>query len=301
MRQRGRPLPGPAQVEDLLARLDHGAVDDPGHGRRHLVGFHGDHHLVQQRQAGGGLAQREHRPAKAEPAQRNQVRVAEALADLGRLVEGGGGGGGVALDQELQPGREQQVALLDAVPLEVVEQPAAPGDPAAAAGDLAAVEEAEGQPERAADRSLHVPPAQERLMRSRPHVDAVVVPPDQERGRGQPLQVLRLQRGLPVGRRQLRERIRPRPTPERLPAPIERVGHHHPPSPLHLWHLTGPPGQVEAGQARRGRTVRPWGPGGKPLATCVSAGSQASRSARRYVAGPQGRDERTVVGQPAAG
>src|SRR5919109_2044987 len=90
-----------------------------------------------------GLAQRGHGPAKADP-------------DL------------VALDQALQPHREQQVALLDAIPLEVVEQPAGPGDPAATTGDLAAVEHAEGQPERAPDRSLHAALAQERMMRTRP-------------------------------------------------------------------------------------------------------------------------------------
>jgi hypothetical protein len=252
----------PAQVEDLLARLDHGAVDDPRDDRRHLAGLDGNHDLVQQRHAKGRLAEQDPRSAKTEPGERDQVRVAEALADLGRLSEGGGGRRGVALDQALQPGREHQVALLDTVLLEVVEQPAGPGDPAATTGDLAPVEVAEGQPERAPDRSLHAAPAQELVMRARPGVGAVVVPPDQVGGRRQPLQVLRLERGLPVGGRQLRKRIRPRPTPVRRPAPIERIRRRHPPSPPparslpgravigspFLGHLTGPPSQVEGGQ-----------------------------------------------------
>jgi hypothetical protein len=180
-------------------------------------------------------------PPRPEPGERDQVRVAEALADLGRLVEGGSGRRGVALDQALQPEWVQQVALLDAVLLEVVEQPAGPGDPAATTGDLAPVEEADGQPERAPDRSLHAAQPQERMMRTRPGVGAVVVPPDQERGCRQPLQVLRLERGLPVGGRQQSEGIPQACPPEGLPAPIERVGRRHPPSP--------PPGRSHPGRA----------------------------------------------------
>jgi hypothetical protein len=222
----------PAQIEDLLARLDHGAVGDPRDHRRNFAGLDGDHDLVQERHARGGLAQRDHRAAKAEPGEGDQVRVAEALAELGRLVEGCRGGRGVALGQVLEPRWEQQVSLLDAIPLEVVEQAAAPGDPAAGPGDVATVERAEGQPERAPGRSLHAALAQERVMRTRSDLGAVVFPPDQV-GRGrQPLQVLRLQRGLPLSCPQPRERLGPCPVLERFPALVERVGRRHPPSPL---------------------------------------------------------------------
>ena len=78
VRQRRRPLPGPAQIEDLLARLDHGAVDDPRNDRRHFTGLNGDHDLIQQRHARGRLAQRDHGPTKTKPAKRDQVRVAQS-------------------------------------------------------------------------------------------------------------------------------------------------------------------------------------------------------------------------------
>jgi hypothetical protein len=142
--QRGRPLLGPAQVVDLLAGLDYGAVHDPGHRRRHLAGLDGDHGLVQQGHARCRLPLRQPRPAQAEPAQRQQVRVAEAAADPGRLVEAGAGGRGVPFDQGLERPREQQVALLDAVELGVVEQPATPGQPAATPGLVAPFEETVG-------------------------------------------------------------------------------------------------------------------------------------------------------------
>jgi len=38
----------PAQIEDLLAGLDHGAVDGAGHDRRHLVGRDGNRKLHTQ-------------------------------------------------------------------------------------------------------------------------------------------------------------------------------------------------------------------------------------------------------------
>jgi hypothetical protein len=70
----------------------------------------------------------------ADPPQRRQVRVAEALADLAGLPEGGVGGRGVARGEVLERDRQQQVPLLDAVELALVEQPPAPGQPAAGPG-----------------------------------------------------------------------------------------------------------------------------------------------------------------------
>ena len=229
--QRRRPLLRAAHIKDPLARHDHTAVDDPDHNRRHLAGRDGDHDLVQQRHALRDLAQPGQGLTPAELSERHQVPVAEALADLLSLAEAGVRGRGVAHGKALEGGRHEQIPLLHTVQVSFVQQATGPGDPAATAGRLAPAEEAEGQPERAPDRSLHAAPAQPLVMGARPGIGAVVVPPDQVRRRGQPLQVLDLQRGFPVGGRQLRERIRPCPAPERLPAPIQRIGRRHPPSP----------------------------------------------------------------------
>src|SRR5204862_3092581 len=69
------------------------------------------------------------------------------------------------------------------------------------------------------------------LMRARQHVVPVGVPTHQVGGDGEPLQVLRGQPDLPVGRRQLVEGVRPRPPPKGLPAPNQCVTRGHGRSP----------------------------------------------------------------------
>jgi hypothetical protein len=81
-----------------------------------------------------------------------------------------------------------------------VEQAPGAGEPAAAAGGLAPVEKAEGQPERAAGRARRVPCPQTCLMRAPPGVGALVVPPDEVSGNCESLQVLELERRFASGR-----------------------------------------------------------------------------------------------------
>jgi len=229
--QRRRPLLCAAQIKQLLAGLDHGAVDAPDHDRRHLAGLDGDHRLVQQRHALGGLPQPQQRLASASPGKRGQVAVAEAVADLGGQPEGGVRGRGVALGKALQRQRYEQIPLLHAVQLAVVQQPPGPGKPAATAGQLAPVQQAEGQPERAPGGTLRAAQPQPLPMRARQDLVAVGIPTHQVGGLGQQLQILRGKRGLPVGRRQLVEGIRPRLPLQGGPAPIQCVSRGHAPSP----------------------------------------------------------------------
>lgn len=173
--QRGRPLPRPAQIEDSLARLDNAAVDDPGHGRRYLPGRDGDHGLVEQRNTLGGLTQQDQGLPPAEPAESHQVRVAEAVPDLGGLSEGGVRARAVAAGQAPQRDRQEHVALLHAVVLAVVEQLTGPRQPAAAAGHLAPVQKAESQPERATRGTLLLAAAQELVIGATPQIGGVVI------------------------------------------------------------------------------------------------------------------------------
>lgn len=64
-------------------------------------------------------------------------------------------------------------------------------------------------------------------MRTLPHLHAVLIAADEVRRRGEPLEVLRLERRLPIRRGQLGERIRPRPPGEALPAARECLGRRH--------------------------------------------------------------------------
>ena len=167
-------------------------------------------------------------PALTDPGQRDQLRVAEPLADRGCLGEARGGGLDVAFEHQAQGGAVAQVALLDTVQPAVVEQALRSVDPPAAARQLALVQEHEGQPERAAGGTGDIVGLRAFVVRTRPDVDALVVPANEVRRRRQPLQILRARGAYSRLRgRQLPERVPPRPPSERLTTSVDRAGHGH--------------------------------------------------------------------------
>ena len=84
--QRRRPLLRPTQIEDLLAGLDHAAVDGAGDDLRHLVGRHGDHGFVEQGHSLDVPSLRDQGPALKVARKRHQIDVTEPIADLGGLT-----------------------------------------------------------------------------------------------------------------------------------------------------------------------------------------------------------------------
>ena len=94
--------------------------------------------LVEQRHALGGPALRDQRPALNVAGERHQIEVAEPIADLGGLTGDRVARLGRLPRRVLKRVRHEQVAPLHAVALAVVEQPPRPGEPAGAAGELAA-------------------------------------------------------------------------------------------------------------------------------------------------------------------
>ena len=147
-----RPLLRAAQIEDLLAGLDHAAVDRSREDRRDLARDDGHHHLVELRDAFRDLPERDAGLPPAVPRQRDQVRVAEPFADLGRLLEARIRARHVAFGKALHRGWQEQIPALNAVVSAVVEESGGPGQPAAAPGHLATVHQAERQPQRANER-----------------------------------------------------------------------------------------------------------------------------------------------------
>jgi hypothetical protein len=127
--------------------------------------------------------------------------------------------------------RHEQVPPLRAVARAIVEQPARPRQPPGTAGELAAIQQYEDQPTRASRGPQYVALAQERAMRTLPRLHAVLITANEVRRRGEPLEVLRLERRLAIRRGQLGERIRPRPPTEALPAARECLGRRHAPAP----------------------------------------------------------------------
>jgi hypothetical protein len=70
-----RPLARSADVEDLLARLDHAAVHDPGGYRRHLASCNSHHRLVEKRQALSCIAHSNQDAALTLSGDRHQLRI----------------------------------------------------------------------------------------------------------------------------------------------------------------------------------------------------------------------------------
>ena len=196
VRQRRRPLLRPAQVQHLLAGLDHAAVDGAGDDLGDLVGDDGDHHLVEQAHPLADPALRDQRPALEVAGERHQIDVGEPIADLGGAAGDRVGGRPVSRGGVLEGFRDQEMALLGAIVRNVFEQATSSRQPAAGAGELAGVEQQEDQPARATGGAQHVAAAQQFLVCALPRLDTEVVLSGEVRRRGQPLEVVRLQRGV---------------------------------------------------------------------------------------------------------
>ena len=186
-----------------------------------------DHDLVEQGHSLDGPSLRDQRPALDVAGERHQVEVTEPIADLGGSAGDRVRARPISGDRALEGLRHEQMPPLRAVAPALVEQPARPREPSCAARELAAVEQDEDQPTRASRGPRYVAPAQELAVRALPRLDAVLIAADEVRRRREPLEVLRLERRLPIRRGELSKRIRPRPPTEALPAAREYLGRRH--------------------------------------------------------------------------
>jgi hypothetical protein len=192
--QRGGPLMGAPPLQDLLAGIDHRAVQVAGEHRRQLPGHDRHHRLVQQPQALVDPARPYHGPALEAERERDQVGIGEPPADGDRPPRRPPRARVVTAHHLPQRLRDQQVATLGARLL-VLQQSVGPGQPATRLGELALVDQVEAEPERAprgppAIAALGVEPLGPLQGRQ-----AVVDPAEEIGGRRQPLQVLPDQRG----------------------------------------------------------------------------------------------------------
>ena len=80
-REGGGPLPGAAQLVHALTDRDRVAVEDAGHDRREPAARHRHHALVHEPQPLSGSSELEERVTQVHHADRDQVAIAEALAD----------------------------------------------------------------------------------------------------------------------------------------------------------------------------------------------------------------------------
>jgi hypothetical protein len=111
----GRPLPGATKLMRLLAGEDRAAVHDPGADRRDLAREHGDHRQVEERQALAEASEADQGTALRVGGDREQVGIAEALADRGRLGRCRRSALQIARHLLLDDSRDQEIAALDAI------------------------------------------------------------------------------------------------------------------------------------------------------------------------------------------
>ena len=156
-----------------------------------------------------------------------QIRVVEALADLGGLRRGGDRGIVVTRSLVLEHRRQQHVAVLDAVMLLAVEQPLRAAQPSAGSAHLASAGEIYAHPERAAHGAQSFARVHVCMMGALQVAQVLVVVADHV-GRGrQQLEVLRSQWGRLIGIRQRLVGVPPRPPRVGLTALFELVHRVH--------------------------------------------------------------------------
>ncbi len=177
--ERSRPLARAPHLVHLLAGEDDAAVDDPGDDRRELLGGDRDHGLVEQGETFAHPSVLDQHVALAVDREREEVAVAEALADANGLLCGRGCRGEVSGGLVLEHRRQEQVAALGALAL-VLEEPLCAAEPARRRADLAAGGEVQADPHRAADRAKRLPVLEIPLMRALEPRDRLVVAAEHE-------------------------------------------------------------------------------------------------------------------------
>ncbi len=199
--QGGSPLPGPPEVEQLMADTDHRAIGQPGGQRRHLAGRYADHDLIQQPATLSRTAQRDHGLAQAQPPKTHQITVSEPLTDRRRLSKPPARRQRVPAVNSPHRTRQEQEAAFRAIGVTTLKKPASPCQPAGRLSHLIRVHQLEDKPERAPRRPIRLAPILQDAERPSPRSYALAVPADEVARHREPLEILRTQRRLPIGRR----------------------------------------------------------------------------------------------------
>jgi hypothetical protein len=131
-----------------------------------------------------------------------QITIAEPGAGAGRLARDRARRLPVTCPQMLLGDGDEQVGSLDGRGCVLVEEPLRPREPSARGLGLAAHEEAEADPEGAAGRARSIARVPVRLVGPLQRALELLLTPDQERRRRQPLEVRRAQGALAIGQGQ---------------------------------------------------------------------------------------------------
>ncbi len=210
-RERGRPFARAVHHVELAAARDRGAVDEPRRHRSQAARRHGDHRLVQQRQATRDLPLAQQQPSFEAAPERAQVGVTEAVTvrrGLGRRRARAVhvAGRGQPMDR-----RQPQVALLDTV--RFLDETLGAREPSARTAHLPLRGQAKPQPERAARGALLIAGVDVQVIQALHERDVVVVFSDEPRRQRVELEIRRGQRRLSVRGGEAAVGLRPRLAP----------------------------------------------------------------------------------------
>ena len=224
--ERGRPLASAAELLDALAAVDHAAVDETGHHRRELAGRDRDHRLVEKREPLLEAPHLEERPSLDVACGGDQVTLAEASAEAGRLVGDRASPLQLARPEMLLREGQEQIPRLRSLSSLLVEQSLTPREPSGGGTGLAAHEEVEADPERAAGGARPVARVPVRPVSALERAVELRLASDQVRRGRQPLEVRRAQGALAIGQGQELVGVLPRAAGVRSPAAIQVLPRH---------------------------------------------------------------------------
>jgi hypothetical protein len=203
------PFVGAAQVENLLASLQHGAVGIARQYRRHVSCDDRDHRFVEQGDTLRDASEADQGAAAALSGLAREITIPISAGDLRCLTEQGLSRGWITLHDSLNGGGYQQKAAHDALYLPLVEDALGSREPAGCGSDGAAELQSHREPAAGSRGAFAVAALEERAMRPFPERLAVVLPSHEIGGRREPFEVLRCQRGVPIGCLEQAIRVRP--------------------------------------------------------------------------------------------
>ena len=194
-----RPLGGATQLVHLVTAVDHAAIDEPRDDRRQLVRRRLEHRLVQLSEAIVNPTQPDQGATLIHQCKGEEIGVAEALGDLGRGSGDGECSSPVAGGRVLKLGRKDEVSPLDAVTVFSIEQTLDPTEPSPCARSLAAQQQMDHEPERAAHRAPRLARLEISPVRALQRMQLLLVAADHVGRRRQTLEILRVEPCRAIG------------------------------------------------------------------------------------------------------
>jgi len=217
---------GPPQIEQIVTRAEHAAVDDAGHDRSHFSGRDGHHHFVEAGHAGCGLLLPEHGAPYSVAGQSGQVGVPQPLANRKRLGECGVRAREVAFTRLPAAAQAEEEPACHGILGVAREQALGAGQPPANFSlTMLLVRDRQEPPQRGASRATAVAAIEEALECPGARGGAGLVEADQRRGRREPIEILGVEPRRVIGFRKRRVGFGPRLALVRLASALKRVFH----------------------------------------------------------------------------